>query len=126
MRARQALVSAILLTFVAFAAQADDKPAIVKNKEFSLDDKKKEVDAAVAVEALNGKPVTLEVAEVEVPPGEQEIEVHCTSRLFVGMGTVDFGKSVRMAYKFEPGKVYRLGARVDPRGDCVPTLDPAQ
>lgn len=82
----------------------------------------KEVDAAVQVVAIDSLTVDGELSEVEVAPGKHRIEVVCTARVFVGMGTVDFPNRAILAIQVESGRVYQLDARVTVKGECAPVL----
>lgn len=104
------------------AAPAEEPPAVISNRALTVGGGK-EVDASVTVVAIDSRLVTDKAARIDVSPGEHVIEVLCTARVFVGMGTVDFpGKSI-LTIHVESGRVYRLDAKVTVRGDCIPVLE---
>jgi hypothetical protein len=104
------------------AAPAAEPPAVIRNRAVTVGGGL-EVDAAVKVVAIDSRPVVDEKSCIEVAPGKHVIEVVCTARVLVGMGTVDFpGKSV-LTIQVESGRVYRLDAKVTVRGDCTPALE---
>lgn len=104
------------------AALAADPPAIIRNRALTVGGGK-EVDAAVSVVAIDSRPVIGEPSLVEVAPGEHVIEVLCTARVFVGMGTVDFPSQSVATVHAESGREYRLDAKVTVQGDCTPVLE---
>lgn len=83
----------------------------------------KEVDAAVNVVAIDSRPVVDGKSHIEVAPGQHVIEVICTARVFVGMGTVDFPSKSVLTIRVESGREYRLDAKVTVQGDCSPVLE---
>lgn len=103
------------------AAPAAEPPAVIRNRALTVGGGK-EVDAAVKVVAIDSRPVVDEKSHVEVAPGEHVIEVVCTARVFVGMGTVDFPSKSILIIQVESGRVYRLDAKVTVQGDCTPVL----
>ena len=104
------------------AALAADPPAIIRNRALTVGGGK-EVDAAVSVVAIDSRPVIGEPSLVEVAPGEHVIEVMCTARVFVGMGTMDFPSQSVATIQAESGQEYRLDAKVAVQGDCTPVLE---
>jgi hypothetical protein len=106
---------------VSVAALAQEK-ATIKNKDFEPA-AGKEMDASVAVVKINGAPMEGVTDEVQVTAGEQRVQVVCTSRLFVGMGTMDIAKEVDLTVDVKKGRTYKLGARLSEKGDCMPTIE---
>lgn len=104
------------------AALAAEPPAVIRNRAVTVGGGK-EVDAAVKVVAIDSRPVVDEKSPIEVAPGEHVIEVVCTARVFVGMGTVDFPSKSALTIRVESGRVYRLDAQVTVQGDCTPVLE---
>lgn len=104
------------------AAPAAEPPAVIRNRAVTVGGGK-EVDAAVKVVAIDSRPVVDEKSPIEVAPGEHVIEVVCTARVFVGMGTVDFPSKSALTIRVESGRVYRLDAQVTVQGDCTPVLE---
>ncbi len=103
-------------------ASAAEPPAVIANRAFTVGGGK-EVDAAVNVVAIDSRPIAGTKSRIDVTPGQHAIEVTCTARVFVGMGTVDFpGKSV-LTLVAESGREYRLDAKVTVQGDCTPMLE---
>ncbi|MEO8007214.1 MAG: hypothetical protein ABI728_01645 [Betaproteobacteria bacterium] len=100
---------------------AAESPAFIKNRALAVG-AGKEVDAAVTVVAIDARPVADEESDVEVAPGRHEIEVACTARVFVGMGTVDFPSKSVLTIEAQSGRIYRLDAKVTVQGDCTPVL----
>jgi hypothetical protein len=94
--------------------------AVVKNKVF--DSQHKELDTAVYVTKVNELDMEEGQDEIEVSPGNRILEVACIVRTFVGMGTVDLGKSTRMSVTLAAGRTYRLDAKLTKDGDCTPIL----
>jgi hypothetical protein len=118
------LLPALLLAgsaICAVALAADN--AIIKNKILAAITKDQEQDAAVTVLKVGAKQFAPDQAAVQAPAGEQSLEIECTSRTFVGMGTMDISKTVNMTVKLEPGRTYQLGAKLSKRGDCMPTIE---
>jgi hypothetical protein len=109
-----------VLWSVNVAALAQEK-ATIKNKDF--DPGGKEMDASVAIVKINGEPMEGVSDEVQVAAGEQRVQVVCTSRLFVGMGTMDIAKEVDLTVDLKKGRTYKLGARLSEKGDCMPTIE---
>jgi hypothetical protein len=103
-------------------APAAEQPAVVRNRAMTVGGGK-EVDAAVNVVAIDSRPVVDKKSHIEVTPGEHVIEVVCTARVFVGMGTVDFPSKSALTIRVESGRVYRLDANVTVQGDCTPVLE---
>ncbi len=103
------------------AAPAAEPPAVIRNRALIVGGAM-EVDAAVKVVAIDSRPVVDEKSHVEVAPGEHVIEVVCTARVFVGMGTVDFPSKSALTIQVESGRVYRLDAKVTVQGACTPVL----
>lgn len=106
---------------ISLSSQGQDKPAIVINKVMTYP--VRDVDAAVTVAKISGLETPPDQERVEVPSGDQVLEILCQSRLMVGMGTVDVEKIVPISMDFEPGRTYRLGAKLDLQGNCTPTID---
>lgn len=104
------------------AAPAAEPPAIIRNRALTVGGGK-EFDAAVNVVAIDSRPVVGEKSHIEVAAGEHEIEVVCTARVLVGMGTVDFPGKSTLTIRVESGRVYRLDAKVTVQGDCTPVLE---
>ena len=104
------------------AASAAEPPAVIMNRALTVGGGK-EVDGAVNVLAIDARPVVEKQTHVEVAPGQHVIEVVCTARVFVGMGTVDFPSQSVLTIIVESGHVYRLDAKVTVRGDCTPVLE---
>jgi len=104
------------------AALAAEPPARIVNRALAVGGGK-EVDAAVKVVAVDSRPVVDQRSGIEVAPGEHIVEVMCTARVFVGMGTVDFPSKSALTVNLESGHVYRLDAKVTVQGDCTPILD---
>jgi hypothetical protein len=104
------------------AVLAAEAPALIKNRPLAVGIGK-EVDASVSVVAIDARPVVDEESDVEVAPGRHEIEVACTARVFVGMGTVDFPSKSVLTIDVQSGRVYRLDAKVTVQGDCTPVLE---
>ena len=104
------------------SAWAAERPAVIKNRAVTVGGGK-EVDALVTVVAVDQRPVNGELPEVVVPAGQHEIEVECTARVFVGMGTVDFPARTVLSVQVEAGGTYQLDAAVNVKGDCVPTMN---
>lgn len=109
----------ILLAWASASAPAADH-AIIKNKV--LDAQRKELDTAVYVTKVNDLGMEEGQAEIEVSAGERTLDIYCIVRTFVGMGTVDIGKSTRMIVKLDAERTYRLDAKLSAEGDCTPTL----
>jgi hypothetical protein len=103
------------------AAPAALPPAVIMNRALTVGGGK-EVDAAVKVVAIDSRPVVAETSDIEIAPGKHVIEVACTARVFVGMGTVDFPSKSALTIQLESGRVYRLDAKVTVQGDCTPVL----
>lgn len=103
------------------AAPAAEPPAVIMNRALTVGGGK-EVDAAVKVVAIDSRPVVAETSDIEIAPGKHVIEVLCTARVFVGMGTVDFPSKSALTIQLESGRVYRLDAKVTVQGDCTPVL----
>lgn len=114
-----AWIGFILLGLASSWAMAGDN-AIIKNK--SLDAPRKELDTAVYVTKVNDLDMEEGQAEIEVTAGERTLDIECIVRTFVGMGSVDLGKSTRMNVKLEAGRTYQLGAKLTREGECTPTL----
>ncbi|MDQ3259220.1 MAG: hypothetical protein M3Q00_00300 [Pseudomonadota bacterium] len=112
-------ISFILLGMGSSWATASDN-AIIKNK--SLDTQRKELDIAVYVTKVNDLDLEEGQEEIEVTAGERTLDIECIVRSFVGMGTLDLGKSTRMNVKLEAGRTYQLGAKLTKEGECTPTL----
>ena len=104
------------------AAPAAESPAVIMNRA-RTGGGGKEVDAAVNVVAIDSRPVVDKKSRIEVAPGQHVIEVVCTARVFVGMGTVDFPSTSVLTIRVESGRVYRLDAKVTVQGDCTPVLE---
>jgi hypothetical protein len=94
--------------------------AIIKNK--ALDAQRKELDTTVYVTKVNDLELDEGQEQIEVSAGERALDIECIVRTFVGMGTVDVGKSTRMNVKLDAGRTYQLGARLTQEGECTPTL----
>jgi hypothetical protein len=103
------------------AAPAAEPPAVIMNRALTVGGGK-EVDAAVKVVVIDSRSVVDEKSPIEVAAGEHVIEVECTARVFVGMGTVDFPSKSALTIRVESGRVYRLDAKVTVQGDCTPVL----
>jgi hypothetical protein len=114
------LASAILVGLTVIAAEP---PALIKNRTVTVGGGK-EVDASVKVVAIDSHGVDAGVSELEVSPGKHAIEVECTARVFVGMGTVDFPERSALSVELESGRAYQLDAAVTIKGECVPVLNP--
>jgi hypothetical protein len=114
------LTSAILMGLTVIAAEP---PAMIKNRTVTVGGGK-EVDAAVKVVAIDSREVDAGAAQFEVVPGKHAIEVECTARVFVGMGTVDFPERSVLSLELESGRAYQLDAAVTLKGECVPVLNP--
>ena len=112
----------IVLALWGGAVLAAEPPALIKIRALAVGTGK-EVDAAVSVVAIDARPVVDEESDVEVAPGRHEIEVECTARVFVGMGTVDFPSKSVLTIDVLSGRVYRLDAKVTVQGDCTPVLE---
>ena len=104
------------------AAAAAEAPAVIRNRALTVGGAK-EVDAAVKVVAIDSRTVVDDKSYIEVAPGQHAIEVVCTARVLVGMGTVDFPNTSVLTIQAESGRVYRLDAKVTVRGDCTPVLE---
>jgi hypothetical protein len=104
------------------AAAAAEPPAVIRNRALTVGGGK-EVDAAVKVVAIDSRPVVDEKSTIEVASGQHLIEVVCTARVLVGMGTVDFPNTSVLTIQAESGREYRLDAKVTVRGDCAPVLE---
>ena len=104
------------------AAPAAEPPAVSRNRAMTVGGGK-EVDAAVKVVVIDSRSVVDEKSPIEVAPGEHVIEVVCTARVFVGMGTVDFPSKSALTIRVESGRVYRLDAKVTVQGACTPVLE---
>ena len=104
------------------AASAAEPPALIRNRALTVGGGK-EVDAAVKVVAIDSRPVVDEKSHTEVAPGRHAIEVVCTARVLVGMGTVDFPSNSVLSIEVQSGRVYRLDAKVTVQGDCTPVLE---
>ena len=104
------------------AAPAAEPPAVIRNRALTVGGGK-EVDAAVNVVAIDSRPVVDETSHIEIAPGKHVIEVACTARVLVGMGTVDFPNKSALTIRVESGRVYRLDAKVTVQGDCTPVLE---
>ena len=116
------LSACIALALWGGAVPAAESPALIKNRALAVG-AGKEVDAAVSVLAIDARMVADEESDVEVAPGRHEIEVACTARVFVGMGTVDFPSKSVLTIEVQSGRVYRLDAKVTVQGDCTPVLE---
>lgn len=104
------------------AALAAEPPAVIRNRALTVGGGK-EVDASVTVVAIDSRPVVGGKSHTEVAPGMHEIEVVCTTRVLVGMGTVDFPNTSLLTVQVESGRVYRLDAKATVRGGCTPLLE---
>jgi hypothetical protein len=104
------------------AAPAAEPPAVIMNRALTVGGGK-EVDAAVNIVAIDSRPVVDKKSRIEVAPGQHVIEVVCTARVLVGMGTVDFPSKSAITIDVESGRVYRLDAKVTVQGDCTPMLE---
>jgi hypothetical protein len=104
------------------AAPAAEPPAVIRNRALTVGGGK-EVDAAVNVVAIDSRPVVAKTSHIEIAPGKHVIEVLCTARVFVGMGTVDFPNKSALTIQLESGREYRLDAKVTVQGDCTPVLE---
>ncbi len=104
------------------AAAAAESPALIRNRVLTVGGAK-EVDAAVSVLAIDSRPVADKKTEFEVSPGKHVIEIVCTARVFVGMGTVDFPSKSVLNIQVEGGRAYRLDAKATVQGDCTPVLE---
>jgi hypothetical protein len=114
------LTSAILMGLTVIAAEP---PALIKIRTVTAGGGK-EVDAAVRVVAIDSREVAADFSEIEVSPGNHAIEVECTARVFVGMGTVDFPERSVLSVELESGRTYQLDAAVSLKGECIPVLKP--
>jgi hypothetical protein len=114
------VIGCVFLTMVSSTATAVDN-ATIRNKSF--DERRKEVDASVVVKKVNGLEMEADQSEVDVSAGERTLELECTVRTFVGMGTVDIGKLKQITVPLEAGHTYQLGAKLSPDGECTPTID---
>jgi len=103
-------------------APAAEPPALIRNRALTVGGGK-EVDAAVKVVVIDSRPVVDAISHIEVAPGNHVIEVACTARVLVGMGTVDFPSTSVLTIRVESGRVYRLDAKVTVQGDCTPVLE---
>jgi hypothetical protein len=110
-----------LLLGLSFVSLAANDNAIIKNK--AIDQQHKELDTAVYVTKVNDLDLEEGQSEIEVTAGERTLDVECVVRTFVGMGTVDLGKSSRINVKLEPGRTYQLGAKLTQEGECTPTIN---
>ena len=119
---RLAQTACIVLALWCGAVLAAELPALIKSRALAVG-AGKEVDAAVSVVAIDSRPVVDEESDVEVAPGQHAIEVACTARVFVGMGTVDFPSKSVLTIEVQSGRVYRLDAKVTMQGDCTPVLE---
>jgi hypothetical protein len=105
-----------------WAAPAEEPPAVIWNRAVTMGGGK-EVDAAVNVVAIDSQSVAEEDSYIEVGPGRHVIEVVCTARVLVGMGTVDFPITSILTIQVESGRVYRLDAKATVQGACTPALE---
>lgn len=94
--------------------------ATIKNKP--LDAERKELATSVYVTKVNDLEIEQGQSEIEVTAGERALDIECIVRTFVGMGTVDIGKSTRMNVQLEAGRKYQLDAKLTPEGECTPVL----
>jgi hypothetical protein len=115
-----ASIGFVLLGLSIVSLAANDN-AIVKNK--AIDPQHKELDTAVYVTKVNDLDMEEGQSEIEVTAGERTLDIECVVRTFVGMGTVDLGKSSRINVTLEPGRTYQLGAKLTQDGECTPTLN---
>ncbi len=115
-----ASIGFILLGLSLVSSAASDN-AIIKNK--AIDEKRKELDTAVYVTKVNDLDMEEGQSEIEVTAGDRTLDIECVVRTFVGMGTVDLGKSSRINVTLEPGRTYQLGAKLTKDGECTPTLN---
>ena len=113
------LASALLVGLTGTAAAP---PALIKNRTVMVGGGK-DVDAAVRVIAIDSREIDAGVSEFEVAPGKHAIEVECTARVFVGMGTVDFPERSALSVELESGRTYQLDAAVTVKGECLPVLN---
>jgi hypothetical protein len=114
------LSSAVLAGLTVIAAEP---PALIKNRTVLVGGGK-EVDAAVRVIAIDAQLVSDSASEFQASPGKHVIDVECTARVFVGMGTVDFPERSALSVVLESGRAYQLDAAVTLKGECVPVLKP--
>ncbi|MEQ1881358.1 MAG: hypothetical protein ABL878_10355 [Burkholderiales bacterium] len=114
------LASAVLVGLTVFAAEP---PAFIKNRAVMVGGGK-EIDAAVRVIAIDSHEIDAGISQFEVAPGKHAIEVECTARVFVGMGTVDFPERSALSVELKSGRTYQLDATVTVKGECVPVLNP--
>jgi hypothetical protein len=115
-----ASIGVVLLGLSVVSPAANDN-AIIKNK--AIAPQHKELDTAVYVTKVNDLDLEEGQSEIEVTAGERTLDVECVVRTFVGMGTVDLGKSSRINVTLEPGRTYQLGAKLTREGECTPTLN---
>lgn len=109
----------VLVGFMSPWVIASDS-AIIKNKIFAS--QHKELDTAVYVTKVNDLNMEEGQDEIEVSAGDRTLEVACVVRTFVGMGTVDLGKSTRMNVNLKAGRTYQLDAKLNKESDCTPIL----
>ena len=104
------------------AVSRAEEAAVIRNRAFTPGGGK-EVDAAVRIMAVDSVPVSATLPQVRVPAGTRVIEVVCTARVFVGMGTVDFDSKSALTVQVTGGRSYQLDAGVSVQGDCSPVLE---
>lgn len=114
------LVAVIGSMFVVSGATAADN-AVIKNKV--MDEQRKEIATAATLKKINGLEIEDDQTQTEVSPGEHTLEIECIVRTFVGMGTVDMGKMKQFTMNFDAGRTYQLGGKLEPDGECTPTID---
>ena len=95
--------------------------AVIKNKLLSA--QRQEIDTAITLRKINGLAIDDLQDQTEVSPGEHTLEIECIVRTFVGMGTVDLGKLKQFTLPLDAGRIYQLGAKLSPDGECTPTID---
>jgi hypothetical protein len=122
LRERRSWLMAICLLAATAGVLKAEESAIIRDRGFAAGGGK-EVDAAVRIVTIDSVPVDAKLSQSRVPAGTHVIEVSCTARVFVGMGTVDFPNKSALTIRVESGRVYRLDAKVTVQGDCSPVLE---
>ena len=112
----------LLMTMLCTTMSQAEEVAVIVNRAFAAHGGK-EVDAAVRVLAVDSVPVSAMQSRLLLSGEAHVIDVLCTARVFVGMGTVDFDSQSRMTIRVATGRTYQLNARASVQGECTPVLE---
>jgi hypothetical protein len=111
-----------LATVLVVPVSMAEEAAFITNRAFTVGGGK-EVDAAVRVLAVDFVAVNATQSKVRLSGGTHVVEVLCTARVLVGMGTADFDRKSALTVQVAAGRTYQLDARVSVRGECTPVLE---